>query len=539
MTDRDVGKMGQTFAMHLAEEVGIVVNEATNDKRGWDLLYELPRPHVHAITKIPLDRRPGRLSVRVQVKAGDNIKAPKTGQAIGAIRDIKLSNWEELVKSPLPAFYLIFDYCDSNRPQHAFLIHVGRELIEKTLKRLRQESIKDPNAKLNEKYMQITWTEAERISPIDGVSLIAAIENHVGFEPEKYVREKLKLLAEIGYESGEKYDVRIEFPTSEEGGVTAADLADFAVGVRSHLDIRTVTISDNRFHIPTEEEILGIGRISLHEPPHTVAQIAARLRDTSGTNLVDSTCNLLDSTIMFPWLPDIARKLRITSDIFDIILHTNRTVTFSIRAPKHNETETSLEDAAKFARAVRIAENASKSGAVLELTHGDKKETIFNFDPPTIPRELLEVIEPIINTSEAAEMLGFDSKTKVRIGGLPAQAASISRLHWMLRCANATCDAKMRVTHAEETLKAGEKLGVPMNAIVRVSNEHVFYAIGVLWGTLGVILDTHEADLDNPGIYIKASGILRVDADSQAILAKIARSAKQWMIEQGIVDMSP
>ena len=95
---RDIGSMAQAQLEGWTAQVSITSNVAYQDKEGWDYFLQFPESSVSGLT---LDLRPTRVECLVQVKGIETQKKRK---------QIRLSNWEKLVRTPLPAFFLIIQF---------------------------------------------------------------------------------------------------------------------------------------------------------------------------------------------------------------------------------------------------------------------------------------------------------------------------------------------------------------------------------------------------------------------------------------------
>jgi hypothetical protein len=105
--------MGEAVLRQWAGETGLVCNPVERDAAGWDFLLEFPLP---SPGELPLDKTPRPVQAFVQVKSTDT-----PGQRF----NVKLDNWLRMVRTPMPAFFLILEYDGASYPERAFLQHVG------------------------------------------------------------------------------------------------------------------------------------------------------------------------------------------------------------------------------------------------------------------------------------------------------------------------------------------------------------------------------------------------------------------------------
>ena len=89
------------------------------------------------------------LECKIQVKATD-----KQDRKLA----IELSTLQRLIKTQMPAFFCFIEFDRGNDPVSAFLVHIGKDLIEKTLQRLRKAEISDRRNKINKMTLTIHYS---------------------------------------------------------------------------------------------------------------------------------------------------------------------------------------------------------------------------------------------------------------------------------------------------------------------------------------------------------------------------------------------
>ena len=118
-TRQQLGKLGESTLRLWAHQAGLTVTPAVEDEQGWDFLLEASLPD---LSIDPLhssyDKRAAPWKYWVQVKSSDG--TPRRWS-------VKLDNWERLVKTPYPAFFLICEFDGQDTCQMAYLVH---KLIE-------------------------------------------------------------------------------------------------------------------------------------------------------------------------------------------------------------------------------------------------------------------------------------------------------------------------------------------------------------------------------------------------------------------------
>jgi hypothetical protein len=271
--ERKLGRLGEDALIAWAHQVGITVNKATEDERGWDYILEFPvPPRTPTDFHLPLDKAPGLIRCFVQVKSTDGQKRSCS---------VTLSNWESLVKCPLPAFFLALEFDHNIECQRAFLVHIGEEYIGKALKRLREAGPEDRD-NLNKMTMDFSYGEEDLLPSLDGQALRITIMRHVRDSLETYDAWKHKVLETIGYEEGGwHFNVSLRLP--DPNADIQDQLVDFSLGLIPSLEVIGGEIRDARFGIEATQptEVLTGGRIELQRTPVGTGTIVLALQDGS------------------------------------------------------------------------------------------------------------------------------------------------------------------------------------------------------------------------------------------------------------------
>lgn len=360
MPMRRIGKLGENKVEGWAFESDITVNRVGDDRGGWDLFMQFPhKDECESKTNIFLDIRPPELTCLVQVKATDNNQ--------GSIKDVKLSNWERLVKSPLPVFFIVIDFNKTNEVQNAYLIHVGKSLIEKTLRRLRQLSDEDKK-RLHKKYMALSYTDNDRIQSPGGTSMIREIYKHVGKNPHQYFNEKLDYLKTCGYSD---YPIKAQFTVHGENKEEVMNqLVDFSIGNAKWLSLSSLNIDEYRFDIPKRlnppEEPESI-RLMMDRPPSGNAKITVK---NNGEEIFEDIYRFYSPANMFPFIPYEYWKIKYENDFASfMVIPKDSSVTGNIELFKGDEGR-SLRSLAKIVKLAR-AFCDQNSNLTIRLDSGD------------------------------------------------------------------------------------------------------------------------------------------------------------------------
>ena len=137
-----LGEFGQSHFRTLCAEAGLICNEATRDRTGWDFIVEFPFPAPENM--ISVDGRLIPTSCYIQVKTlwerNNTIK-------------LRLSSLERLAKVAQPSFIYIFKVSSSCIFLDSFLIHLIDDPLGVILKKLRQEQAAGRQSEINHRTL--------------------------------------------------------------------------------------------------------------------------------------------------------------------------------------------------------------------------------------------------------------------------------------------------------------------------------------------------------------------------------------------------
>lgn len=121
---KDVGKLGEKAFGLICQQAGLLVHQPDQDLLGWDFLVEDPCD----ASQLPesLDKAPPPLEFRVQVKSTDG---PTRRVSISLAQMLRLATLQ------MPVFFCVLAFNGQQLPVRAFLIHLGEEIIARTLAR--------------------------------------------------------------------------------------------------------------------------------------------------------------------------------------------------------------------------------------------------------------------------------------------------------------------------------------------------------------------------------------------------------------------
>ncbi len=235
-TDLQIGTLGEQLFSSWCTEAHLTSNRSLEqDRTGWDHQVEFP----YMKTNLPRDRQPSPIECRIQVKAT---------QRRDRRWSIKASVLKRLIDYKYPAFILFLEFSNDKAPvvESAFLLHIDKKIIEKTLKAIRKNDIKQNPKQLHEIKVSLSYNKKHLLSKPSGKAFKNAVLEHVkGGDIEKYIRAKHELVENVGYG---QYGYTLSFSASQE----EFDKHIIAQSIGRSCDpieVRNSVFSDNRFDI--------------------------------------------------------------------------------------------------------------------------------------------------------------------------------------------------------------------------------------------------------------------------------------------------
>jgi hypothetical protein len=251
---RDLGGLGEDTLSTWCRQVGIIPQPPKKDQYGWDFLLEFPLEP----SSLPYDLHPAPIKCWIQVKSTDTSKGN---------RDVALSNWQHLVNTSYPAFFLALEFDGQDDCQRAYLIHIREDYIYKALQRLREKSLTE--TKLNESTMSFDYSSDNMLDKLNGHVLKREIEKHVPDGMDSYIKWKSDYKNRVGYENGNHIVSfgKIISPKYEENQDFEDLLVDLQLGRIPNLQFESGEVSEFRFGIASPQTKQAILSGEVHAAP--------------------------------------------------------------------------------------------------------------------------------------------------------------------------------------------------------------------------------------------------------------------------------
>jgi len=379
---RKIDRMGETIFKYWCDSVGLTANSSIVDERGWDFFVEFP---CDSSSVLPRDLLPTPIECKIQVKSTD-FKTKKEG--------IKVSNLERLIKAQMPVFFCFIEFDGKNEAQAVYLVHVGKDIIEKTLKRIRELDSKGKKNRLNKAEITINYTDSNRLTEITGESLKKAIEKHIPGTLNQYISDKNELLNTLGFEDGKG-----EFTFTISGSDPVGEMVDLSLGRRQEVYIDKIIGSHKRFGILSENQHLSSEGAILRIEAKPEPGVLKFKKDDFSPELALSADLYLPHFIDNSF-PDKYRKIRVKSPMFELIVEPFGELKCSFHFP--DERRNFLNELKSHLEVFTLLKKASHP-LVLEFSDKARKRPPLSF--PISVSDEIDDLSDVYNIVEKASSI--------------------------------------------------------------------------------------------------------------------------------------
>lgn len=504
----------------------ITAHRPERDKRGWDFLLEYD-----------LTSKSGTLLERVEPIMTCKLQVKGTTNDAGWV-DIKLSNWDKMVKQPLPFFVLIivFDKSDLEIVVASYLIHIGESYISQVLRRLRELSDSE-RSKLHEKTLRITWSDNDRLNAEHyGKSIGGRIREIVGPSAESYILKKIGWLKRAGYDNESmKGHIVFDYPDKDIQKFYS-QLADLATGILKELPVSSIAMDEVRFGIPKPIKMLpvvdvsSVEKISISiEPIPSVGETTVTLSDRHRESLVSVTCQTYRASAIFRFLPANKEKIRLVSPFITFVFEPpteqdleHAKIQFSIQIPTTEKM--GLETYLKSAKALKLLQSERNDGLWLDI--GFKSQVAVLEPAPTHPMSafigpynfpLPDDTDQVLSMAEHVGYLfrefQLDSHLEVRLNTLLKQSGQLMALYVMLK-PGIMKPTDLGVSYSNKTKQScdGKKTACIVSAMALIGNQ-LLVGVGVVAGTSEIIAEESSESIE----------VLRISNPSYQFIRKVQK----------------
>ncbi|ELB2878594.1 hypothetical protein BBL97_06980 [Vibrio parahaemolyticus] len=286
-TDLKIGTLGeQTFstwcsAAHLTSNRSL-----EEDRTGWDHQVEFPYIKTH----LPRDKQLSPIQCRVQVKST---------QRRDRKWSIKASVIKRLIDYSYPSFLLFLEFTNDSKPvvESAFLVHIDKRIIERTLRALRKNDTQKAPKELHELKISISYSKKDKLQTASGETFRDSIVKYVpNGDITKYQKEKRKTIETVGYGEG---SYRLQFQIAPEELDKHIIAQSIGLG-KEPVKVSNSVIFDNRFNLKNGSiEIKRCSEAKLTLQPNVLDTCQLRFREDEFSPSINFDGEFVSSTNIY------------------------------------------------------------------------------------------------------------------------------------------------------------------------------------------------------------------------------------------------
>jgi hypothetical protein len=303
-----LGKKGERDFASWCSSVGIVCNGSeSEDKYGWDFIIEYKRPYK---IEIPIDKQSVKIECKIQVKATISKKNKSFS--------ISVNNLLNLIDYHYPVFFLLIYYKNENsilKPYKSVMVHLGENLIFRTLKRVRELEKDKKNNDLHKVKINFSYNQSDFLIDLDGNEIKNKIDSIIKGNIDEYIIWKQNIKKKVGHPF-QKMILNIKsedniFPT----------LQDHLLGYKNKLDVTDIKVFDSRFNIDLLTFKEDYGYITINIPPKEVKVTIKKKEYESG---YDTIWKYKNTNYFSDILPSEYHKFELLLCFIKIFNHENK-----------------------------------------------------------------------------------------------------------------------------------------------------------------------------------------------------------------------
>lgn len=511
--DRDLGQLGELALATWAASRGISAQKVTIDRHGWDYLLEFKLPRTTESPALPIDTALPPISCLVQVKS------TSTGDLN---RSVELINWLQLIKNPLPAFFLVLDFGQSDTPSTAYLVPLDKDSISRALRRIRQ--LDSESGDLAEHTLSINCREEHRLEAPDGVSLENTIRSHIGPSLEEYIQQKREWEKTVGYESG-RGTFKFEVPEESLSGRSFPEaMVDLCLGLREPLDIGYAEFRDVRFDIPAREPCKQYPSGTLEVIVEPIEKVEVTLR--FGASVVRARMDMFLPCGLSNVLEMGILKIRLKSKLFEFVDCGSR-IEISIRLPEP-DARVRLSDFRDLAGVVLLLRETGASNEGAMITVESSKATVLQKTMSSCTgfrTDMIELATVVQDAWAIARHLEIEDRVEPTMEELMEQKERLGVLRQIL--AGKTLQTMYRAFFDPELPHTGER-ACALYPVGVILGDYIGTVVVSLWGAVNPTGRSdggrREYQLITAEVKVEETFAATIDEDHSAILRAVRKA---------------
>ncbi|OED62731.1 hypothetical protein A165_14345 [Vibrio tasmaniensis ZS-17] len=413
MAKINLGKLGETDFVRWCTQAGLITNSSNEeDVAGWDYLVEFPTTQ-NANT--PNDRAVLPFECKVQVKA-----TQRKDKRLG----IKLSVIQRLVNYNYPAFILFLEYTNQTQPaiENAYLVHIDDKLIERTLKKLRENDLLKKPKELNKVKLSVSYNTTHQLPKLNGETLRLLIESFSGTCVDAYIEEKQSLRNNIGYKDG---GITMTC-TFGKDSFDKQHFIEMSLGLRESIDVDKFIVKDERFNLANDKFIMSqseSGKLTIRN--ENSRQCKVRVKTSKYSPAITFDAELITLPIN-PLLHKNEQVLLLKTTLFTFVLEGLK------RGKNTNKVMFTLDQTCKLDEVLSVLKvfSVTRNDLIMEIE--GLHETTIKFDitlnlTQSYEQEFIQSLENIISTFE------IDRASEANFNHIAYQESNIVLINSLLK----------------------------------------------------------------------------------------------------------
>lgn len=460
-TDKKIGQLGESTFSTWCSTAELTSNRSLEeDRTGWDHQVEFPYIKTH----LPRDKQLSPIQCRVQVKST---------QRRDRSWSIKASVLKRLIDYSYPSFFLFLEFTNTPEPvlESAFLVHIDKKIIERTLKALRRNDTQKFPKELYELKISISYSKKHQLMTNTGEAFRGCVLTYVeDGDISKYQKTKSNMVETIGYDKQGSYKMKFEVSPNE----LNKHIIERSIGLsKEPLQIRNSVLIDNRFNLKNGSvEIERSNEAKLTVEPNIIDICQLRFKETKYSPSINFDGEFISSTNIYSAGKN---KLFFRTNLFSFELgDSNDNGEFEAKLHFTLDKKVPLDDVIKIFRLYH-EENVGKE-LICEVELFNKKRTlIFKIG---MEHDFEDARDVASNLHALKDSFGIDGATLTTVDEMFLQRDRINAL----TCAIQNKADEFKVNFENELDEFPDEIKTPYTFGAKVGNKSIG-AIVLLYGS--------------------------------------------------------
>ena len=500
---RKIGKIGEKILSLWATNAGATcISSTEDDEKGWDYLLEFsyndsPSTQENDFAESLVEE----VCAFVQVKSTAN-----NNKAI----PIELQHLKRHIEKPSPVFFLIFEFEKKATPQRAYLVEVGKNLMEQVLKKIRLAESKKLK-KIKKMTMNLKYGEEHRLDELSGAGLLKKIREYCKPNPKEYSKRKLQMLSTLGY--GERpVTFKVTFQ-EDDPQKRVKDLIAFSLGELDSIPISKFESFETRFGIEKPKSA-SLADLKFKVPKLPTQTLKIVLQDEFRSNQIEFTGNGYFPGQLFPFIPTELWRVKIKSDYLEInVSMETKRLNLTFICPDES-AHLSISEWINVFKVLDLFVNCGSNGISIEAKSLDGKTAIKEVikAPPENLEEMKDLHEALIALRDFAFWAKISNDQKISIHEIMSQKIKLINIVKVVK--NKKSDAGISVALLDNSSVKASTAGVFYHWNLTFGEKVVFTCMSSCGKVAGVkINEDNRTELDIEPIETEAHTSISLTKD--------------------------